>query len=244
VRDIVHAVLQDLDFVGLLGQGIRTDTDFTLTGGGNFVVMDLHHQAHFGHRIAHGGAQVVQGVHRRDGEVAALDPGAMAAVAGREVVLGSPCGFFGHDLVKGPAHAGAPLHFVEDEKLGLGPEQHRIRNAGRTHVFLRAVGDGTRIAVVALHREGLEDIAADDDSRIIGERVQNRGVVVGHQHHVGLVDAFPAGDRRAVEHLATLEEAVVDLGGGERNVVLLALGIRETQIDPARVTFFDQLQRL
>ena len=31
---------------------------------------------------------------------------------------------------------------------------------------------------------------------------------IGHQHHVGLVDRLPAGDRRAVEHDAVLEHVL------------------------------------
>ena len=54
---------------------------------------------------------------------------------------------------------------------------------------------------------------------------------IGHQHHVGLVDALPAGDRRAVEHLAVVEKARVDRVRRHGDVLLLAARVREAQVD-------------
>ena len=63
---------------------------------------------------------------------------------------------------------------------------------------------------------------------------------IRHQDHVGLVDALPAGDRRAVEHLAVVEEVLVD--GARRNghVLFLAVGVGETQVDELDFFFLDQ----
>jgi len=137
-----------------------------------------------------------------------------------------------------------PFHLIEDEELGFRSEQRGIRDAGGAQVFLGAVGDRARVAAVAQHGGGLDDIAADDDGGVVGKGIEDGGAVVRHQHHVRFVDALPAGDRRAVEHLAILEEAVVHFARRQGNVLLLALGVREAQVDPASLGLFNQLQRL
>jgi hypothetical protein len=108
-----------------------------------------------------------------------------------------------------------PLHVVEDEELGLRAEEGGIADAGGLEVFLGALGDGARIALVALHGHGLDDVAAQDHGGVVREGVQDRRAVVRHQDHVGLVDALPAGDRRTVEHLAAVKEVLVYLAGRE-----------------------------
>ena len=65
---------------------------------------------------------------------------------------------------------------------------------------------------------------------------------IGHQHHVGLVDGLPAGDRGAVEHDAVGEHVFVDLDDVHGHVLQLALRIGEAQVDEFDVVVLDLLQ--
>ena len=67
---------------------------------------------------------------------------------------------------------------------------------------------------------------------------------IRHQHHVRLVDALPAGNRRAVEHLAVLEGRFVDARGRKRDVLLDATNVGEAEIDVGDVLFLDQFENL
>ena len=75
MRNVVHAVLQDLHFVGLLHEAAGADADLALAAGGDFVVMHFDLQAHLLERIAHGGADVLERIDRRHREIAALQAG-------------------------------------------------------------------------------------------------------------------------------------------------------------------------
>ena len=74
------------------------------------------------------------------------------------------------------------------------------------------------------------------------ERVHVGRLDVGHQFHVGLVDRLPAGDRRAVEHEAFVQEILVHLIGHDRDVLQLAARIGETDVDVFDVLVLDRLQ--
>ncbi len=75
---------------------------------------------------------------------------------------------------------------------------------------------------------------------IVGEGIENGGVGLRHQDHVRLVDALPAGNRRAVEHLAVLEQIVVDGVGRHGHVLFFAFRVRETKIDKLDLFLLDE----
>src|SRR5690606_8153391 len=120
---VMHHVLQVLDLVGLGYQGVELDTDLVLTGGSHFVMMNLDDLTHFLQCVAHGGTDLVIVIDRRYREVAALDAGAVAPVAGLEGGVGVPGGLLGVDLEHGAGDVGFELHFVEDEELRLRAEE-------------------------------------------------------------------------------------------------------------------------
>ena len=78
--------------------------------------------------------------------------------------------------------------------------------------------------------------------RFLEERIEHGRVGVRHQDHVGLVDALPSGDRGAVEHLAVVEEVLVDDVRGNRDVLFLAACVGEAQVDELDLLLFDELQ--
>src|SRR5690606_10909647 len=105
-----------------------------------------------------------------------------------------PGSLLGEDLEHRAGNVGLELHFVEDEELRLRADEHGIADAGGLEVFLGTFGDVARVALVALHGGGLDDVADQDQGRLFGERIQYGGTVVRQQDHVGGFDAFPAGD--------------------------------------------------
>ena len=171
----MHRVLEDLHLVGLLDQGIGPDADLALAGGRHFVMVHLDDQAHLLAGHAHGGADVLVRIDRRHREVAALDARAMPLVA----LFVGRCREFQDaldriDLVEAAVQIGAPAHAVEDEELVLRTEQRRVGDAGGLQIGLGALGQRTRIALIALHRRGLDDVAADVDRRVLEERIEHR----------------------------------------------------------------------
>src|SRR5690606_12697392 len=157
VSHVVNAVLQDLNFVGLGGQGVGANTDFALAGGAHFVVVHFDCQAHLLHGGAHGGAQVVQGIHRRYREVAAFHTRTVTDVVLLELIGGHPGRFFGVDVVHGAGHVGLPLYGIKHEEFRLRTKQGAVGDAGGLQVFLGALSHGAGIALVALHGGGLDD---------------------------------------------------------------------------------------
>src|SRR5690606_2310064 len=107
-------------------------------------------------------------------------------------------------------------------------------------VGLGALGDAARVARVRLHRRRLEDVAGQVEGGVGIERVQVCGGRIGQQDHVRLVDALPAGDRGAVEHLSVLEQPRFDDAGGEGDVLLHAAHVHETQVDELDLVVLDQ----
>ena len=65
---------------------------------------------------------------------------------------------------------------------------------------------------------------------------------IWHQNHVGFVDSLPAADRRAVEHDAIGEHVFVDTANVHRQVMQLALGVGEAQINELDVVILDLLE--
>ena len=207
----MHAVLEDLQLVGLAHEGREAGPDLALAGGRHFVVVDLDDQAHLLHRESHRGAQVLQRVDGGHGEVAALDLGPVSDVAVLEGAAGAPGPFFGIDAEERAAHIVVPPYAVEHEELRLRPEVGGVRDPGGLQIGLGAPGEAARIASVARHRARFENVAAQDQSRLVGEGIEHRALGIRHEDHVRFLDASPAGDGRAVEHLAVLEEILVDL---------------------------------
>jgi hypothetical protein len=134
-------------------------------------------------------------------------------------------------LTKQPDMSTCHLHLVEDEELGLGAEVGGVAQAGRLHVGLGALGQRARVALVGLAVARLDDVAAQEQRRLLVERVDVGRVGVGHQQHVRGLDALPAGDRRAVEGVAGTELVLVEVRHRHRHVLFLAAGVGEAEVD-------------
>ena len=177
------------------------------------------------------GAQVLRAVDRGHGEIAALDGGAVAFVAPFDLLAGVPRRFVFVDLDEGPRGVGAPAHVVENEELGLRPEEGGIAQARCLQVGLGALGDRARIAVISLAVPRLQHVAGQEDGGLFEERVDVGRVRIGHQQHVGSFDALPAGDGRTVEGMAGDEFVFVEVRNGDGDVLFFSAGVGEAEVD-------------
>ncbi len=179
----------------------------------------------------HLGAHVLRAVDRGHGKVAALDGGAVAAVAAFELGATVPGGFVFFDFEPDAARLIAPAHAVEDEELGLRSEEGGVTQAGRLEVGLGAAGDGARVAVIGLAVAGLHHVALQEQRGFFEEGVDVGGVRGGHELHVRGLDALPASDGRAVEGVARGEFVLAERRNRHGDVLLLASGVGETEVD-------------
>ncbi len=65
----------------------------------------------------------------------------------------------------------------------------------------------------------------------LAERVDARGVRIGQQQHVGFVDGLEPANRRAVKGDAALEQALVQSGSRNREVLHDAREVAEPDVD-------------
>ncbi|EDQ04355.1 hypothetical protein OIHEL45_15539 [Sulfitobacter indolifex HEL-45] len=227
---VVNHVFVLLDFVSLLGQLTKDQTQLMLAGRNLVVVLvDLHAKALHGRQ--HLGAQVLRFVHRVYREVAALKARAVAHIAHLIVGVRVPravgrINFVGYlvDFVR-------ELHIVEQEELGLRAKVSVVTDAGRLKVGFGLFGGATRVALIAFAGVWLSDRAVHADRGFGIEGVDISGAHVGHQLHIGGFNAFPTSDGRAVEHKAFFEEVFVNQIAHDGNVLQRAAGVSETDVD-------------
>src|SRR6202040_1377931 len=83
---------------------------------------------------------------------------------------------------------------VEDEELKLGAEVRGIGNARLLHVIDGLARDEARIAAVVLPGQRILDAADKDERGFFEKRVDEGGLGLGNDEHVGFVDGLPAAD--------------------------------------------------
>jgi len=166
----------------------------------------------------------------------------VAGIAHLVFGVGVPGGVERVNLVGDLVHLDRKADVVEEEELGLGPEVGHIADARGLQIGLGLFGGAARVSVIGFAGVGLHDRAMHAHGLFRIERVHVGAVGVGHQLHVGLVDGLPAGDRRAVEHLAFFERVVVERAGRDRDVLLLAFGVDKAVVDEFDFFFFDQAE--
>ena len=244
MRDVLDHVLLDLQPVGALNQRAELRAQFHLACRADFVVMHFDRNAERLEDQAHLGAHVLERIGRRHREVATLDAGTVARVAVLVLLARAPRCFFGVDLRERARHVDVPAHAVEDGELGFRAEEGRVADARGLQVGLGALGQRARVALVGLAVARLDDVAAQHQRRLFEEGVDVGGGRVRHQQHVGGFDALPAGDRRAVEGVAGRELVFIERGKRHGNVLLLAAGVGETEVDELDFVFLHHLHHV
>ena len=195
------------------------------------MVVCFYNQTHLLHNGTHFRTDVLRRVYRRNREVTAFYCRTVTFVATFVLGGGVPCAFDIVDSDVGTGDRRTEADIVKQEELWLWPEQNGVCDAGRAQVLFRALGDGTRVAIVTLQGAWLQDVATNNQRRISVERVNDRSGCVRHQNHVGFVDTFPATDRGAVKHFAFFKEFGIHLMSRNRDVLFFTFGIGEAQIN-------------
>ena len=162
MRDVVHHVLEHLGPVGAPDQAAVFGADFALPGGCDFVMVYLDFDAHLFQCEAHGGADIVQRIDRRNRKIPAFHAGAMPDIATLILFRRAPGRFLGFNFYRAAGHVGMPGDGVENEKFGLGPEIRGVADAGRLQVSFAALRQRARVAVIALAIGRLDHVAGDE----------------------------------------------------------------------------------
>ena len=120
----------------------------------------------------------MEAVDRGHREVAALDSGSMPQVAAFKLTIRGPGTLFGTDSVHGPFGVGFPVHFVEDKKFRLGTKESGITQTGALQIRLGTLGNGARVTIIALHGSRLDDVTAQYQGGILGERIEKGSTIL------------------------------------------------------------------
>ena len=198
---------------------------------GHFVVVLFGVEADLAHDGEHLAAHVLLGVDRRHGEVATLRARAVAHVAHRVFLARIDRQFSRVVAVAGIVRLDRPAHVIEDEEFGFRSEEHRVADTRRLHIGFGFLRGGARVAVIGLAGDRVEHVADHGQCRLLEERVDNGRCLVRLQQHVGFVDGLPAGNRRAIEHLAFGEEVFADHVLVEGDVLHLPARVGEAKVD-------------
>ena len=242
VSHVQHTVLQNLSLVGAANQRIELGTDFVLTRGSHFVVVHFDFNTAGFHGITHGRTDIVEAINRGNREVTTLNTRTVTGVATFDLGVRRPGRFFREDLHEGTRHVGLPFDRIKNKEFRFRTKEGGVANTRALQVGFGALGDRTRVAVIALAVGRLDHVTGQDQGGFVIERINIGRGRIRNQQHVGGLNAFPTGDRRAVEGLAFFELLFAELADRHANVLLLATGIGKTEVDELDVVVLDQLQ--
>ena len=192
MRNVMDTILENLYLVGLFNQGIKGHANFALTGSRDLVMVYFDFKPHFFHGQAHRGTHIVQRIDRRHRKITTLDTRAMACVSIFVCFTRVPVGFFRIDFVRRVAHLGGPAHIVKNKKFILRTKVGNVGDSRGFQIGFCTIGDRTWITFIAFAGGRFDNIAGNVNRGFIGKWVQYRGAGIGHQDHVGFVNAFPA----------------------------------------------------
>ena len=237
--NVMNNVFQHLHFVSFLNQSVELNTDFVLSGVRHFVVMNFNVQTNGFQCVTHGSTDVVVAVYWWNREVTAFNAWTVTQVAAFHNRFGVPCSFGRVDFAEAAGHVRAPANIVKHEEFWFWTKECSVTQTSGLQVLFSTQCYRAWVAVVALHSGRLDDVATQYQSGVFGEWIQEAGAVIRTQDHVGFVNAFPASNRRTVEHLSGFEEVFVYITRRNSNVLLFTLEIGKAQINPLHIVFFD-----
>ena len=120
-----------------------------------------------------------------------------------------------------------------------GPTIDGVADAGRLEIGFGARGGRAGIAAIELPGRRSTTLQKRTQHRRRAERIDVDGVEVRLQDHVAFVDRLPAGDRASVEHEAVGQHVLVDHARGHGQMLPLALGVGEAEVDPVDLLILD-----
>ena len=196
------------ELIGHLDQRLEPHVDFRLAGRGDLVMVRLDDDPDLSHLVDHLAAQVVESVSRAYGKIASLEARLVAEIRlldARRV----PRAFDRVNLVVAAVLVLLVADLIEDEELRFGPDEAGVGNPQLLQVRLGFARDVARVPRKLLPGDGIDDVGDHAHRRLRKERLETCRGGVRDSHHVGLVNAHPAANRRAVEPEALLEGAFI-----------------------------------
>ena len=163
MRHVQDAVFEICTSSAFLVKRIEGYADLALARSTDLMVMHVDGQAHVLHGGAHSSSNVVQGVYRWHGEVAAFDARTVAHVAIFKVWLEAPRRFFRVDVYMAPLMSDCHLTSSKTKNSGSGPKIGCVTDTGGSQIRLSPLCERAWVAVVALHGARLDDVAAHVD---------------------------------------------------------------------------------
>ena len=204
-----------------------------LAGGGHFVVMAFDVHAAGLHLQHHLGAQVLEVVDRRNGEIAFLVARAVAQVV--LLAAGVPAAFVGVDVVETVLRGGVETDAVEDEELRFGAEEGLVGDAGLDQIGFGFLGDVARVALVGLRGERIDGVADHHQGRRVAERIHEGGVGSGISNMSdSWIDCQPRIEL-ASKPKPSLKESLFEFADRVADVLPDAGKVGETKIEHFRV---------
>ena len=153
--------------------------------------------------------------------------------------------FLGLDVVVARVLLGVVADVVEDEELGLGAEVGGVGDAGRLEIGLGLARDVARVARIVGAGDRIGDVADHGERGLLGEGIHHRGVGVGDDQHVAVVDRLPAANRRPVESQSLIERRfVLEFADRRGEMLPLPQQVHELQIHERGALVLDHLENL
>lgn len=242
---VLDDVLVHHQLVGHFHQRREFHIDFALAGGGDFVVMRFDVDAQTDQGRDHLGADILQSIDRRAGEIAFLKAGAVAQVGNALVILiAVPNTFFGIDAMVGVVRALAEAGVIENKELGFRSDVGGVGQAGGFHVLFALLSDVARVAAVSLLGDRVQNGAGDGHRRAHHERIDESGAGIRHDQHVAFVNRLPAADTGTVKAVTVFKRAQLQLVGRHGKVLPSPREVLETEVNEFDRILLDQFKNV
>src|SRR6185369_1539767 len=198
---ILDDILEPLQIISHVHEGVETHIDLGLTAGGNLMVLALNTDTDFLQLHYHLVTQIVLGVGRGNREITLFMARFVAEV--RELFTTCVPGTFDRiDGIEGLVGAGVVTDVVEDVEFCFRPEVRGVTDAGRLEIGFCLECDVTRIAGVTFLGDGIEYVADQGKSRYGNKRIHLGGLGIRNDDHVRGMNRLPATNGRTVESLS------------------------------------------
>ncbi len=228
------------ELVGHGHQGVEHHVDFGLSAGGDLVMVSLDLDADLLHEGGHLGADVHLAVGRRNGEVTFLIANLVGQV-GILVTAGVPQAFRGIHGIEAAVHGLVELHVVENKEFGFRAPVGDVGDAGGLQVIFGFLRHIPGVAGVGFTGDGIDRVTGQDQSGCLKEGIDESGIRIRNQEHIGLVNGLEPADGGTIKTLPILENVLVKKFHGRGGVLPNTGKVHETEIDVFHVLLFDQI---
>src|SRR5262249_2595894 len=196
--NILGDILVHLELVRHSSQCIESHVDFRLTSRRNFMVMHFHLNSDALERQDDFGSDILEVIHRGDGEVA-LFISRLVAQIWAFLFAGIPEARLRVDVVKTVIETLIEPDIVENEELRFRTKVDGVANAGRLKVLFRLLCDEARIPRIWPVSDGILYIANHIQGGCFRKRIHECGIRIWHEEHVAFLNLLKTANARAIE---------------------------------------------